>query len=218
MVQSDALNTVVVADKGVINEIVNLPSESAAEADNFNHSSDGPSFNILTPMPDASPEKTNHASGSIDDLSPLTENDVKMCDLVAKLATMTVSGKKLATRLFIDGKCVGDSTILHVEVHPIQLLQDLGDHEMKEEIVDAKGKKPMDPSDGMARRTRSHKTGVTPVSITTVEQKYKRQQLYKMLSDEARYHVSLMAIAQSTKRYENTFTYVSIVSIVSSRV
>lgn len=46
MVQSDALNTVVVADKGVINEIVNLPSESAAEADNFNHSSDGPSFNI----------------------------------------------------------------------------------------------------------------------------------------------------------------------------
>lgn len=211
MVQSDALNTVVVADKGVINEIVNLPSESAAEADNFNHSSDGPLFNILTPMPDASPEKTNHASGSIDDLSPLTENDVKMGDLVAKLATMTVSGKKLATRLFIDGKCVGDST-------PIQLLQDLGDHEMKEEIVDAKGKKPMDPSDGMARRTRSHKTGVTPVSITTVEQKYKRQQLYKMLSDEARYHVSLMAIAQSTKRYENTFTYVSIVSIVSSRV
>lgn len=99
---------------------------------------------------------------------------------------MTASDRKPSCKLFGEVKEPEPMEINEDGVHPIHMLQYLGG-ELDDEALDVKGKKSMVDNTRIARRTTSYKTEVTPRTVTKVEQKIRRYQHYKSLSDEVKY-------------------------------
>lgn len=118
---------VVVADKPVIPETLNMPIGPATEPAIPIICHDQPSLELLMPTPKPSPENKPVATASLEELSPWTDKEMKMFELVEKLATMTASEKKTACTLSETQDVDDEMDMAVFGKHPIHELQDSGD-------------------------------------------------------------------------------------------